>query len=91
MTDSIIVCRCEDITLAEIRAAIEDGKHSIDEIKRTCRCGMGPCQGRNCIPLIVEEIARQLNKPVGEVELPTFRPPASPIKLGVLAGGAEND
>lgn len=91
MNDAAIVCRCEDITLTEIRNLISGGAATPEEIKRACRCGMGPCQGRNCLPLVVQEIAKQTGKPVSEVALPTFRPPAAPIRLGVLAGGDRHD
>ncbi|HON43695.1 MAG TPA: (2Fe-2S)-binding protein, partial [Bacillota bacterium] len=50
--DNIVICRCEDITLSEIRDLIAQGYHTIDEIKRVSRAGMGPCQGRTCRQLI---------------------------------------
>ncbi|HEY3425240.1 MAG TPA: (2Fe-2S)-binding protein, partial [Negativicutes bacterium] len=46
MSDATIICRCEDLTVDEIRTLIANGSHTIEEIKRSCRCGMGPCQGR---------------------------------------------
>lgn len=90
MSDDAIVCRCEDITLGEIRRLIGEGATDIEEIKRACRCGMGPCQGRNCLPLVAQEVARLTGKPASDVGLPTFRPPAAPIKLGVLARRIEH-
>ncbi|VBB06194.1 Hypothetical protein LUCI_1410 [Lucifera butyrica] len=89
MKDDTIICRCEDVTLREIREAIRQGYHTIEEIKRFCRSGMGPCQGRTCTPLIAQEIARITGKPVAEIGLPTFRPPTAPIKLGALAAGGD--
>ena len=80
--DNIIVCRCEDITLAEIRKAIADGYRTIDEIKRVTRAGMGPCQGRTCRTLIAQELSRHYKIPMGEILMPTFRPPVKPVKLG---------
>ena len=91
MSDSTIICRCEDITLAEIRASIKAGNVNIEEIKRDCRCGMGPCQGRTCTPLVAQEIAKMTGKPLKDVTLPTFRPPTAPIKLGTLIGGKNHD
>lgn len=91
MSDTTIVCRCEDITLDEIRDFIAKGDHTIEEIKRSCRCGMGPCQGKTCIPLIAQEMAKATGKKAGQVALPTFRPPTAPIKLGALAGGNSDD
>jgi NADPH-dependent 2,4-dienoyl-CoA reductase/sulfur reductase-like enzyme len=42
-----IVCRCEDITYAELAS-----KQSWREAKIHTRCGMGPCQGRVCGPAV---------------------------------------
>ena len=83
--DDTIVCRCEEISLADIRQCIADGAHTLEEVKRRTRSGMGPCQGRTCRPLIAREIARMLGADLGELKLPTFRHPIKPIKLGPLA------
>jgi bacterioferritin-associated ferredoxin len=88
--EPVIICRCEDLTLDDIRAAIASGLTTVDEIKRLTRCGMGPCQGRTCRALVVQEIARATGLPVGDVVLPTFRPPVRPVKLGLFVGGAED-
>jgi NAD(P)H-nitrite reductase large subunit len=88
--NNIVVCRCEDLTLTEIRKAIADGYRTIDEIKRVTRAGMGPCQGRTCRSIIAGELARHYKIPMEEVIQPTFRPPVKPVKLGsfVQEGGA---
>ncbi len=83
-SDDIIICRCEDLTLSEIRAAIEDGYTDFEELKRYLRVGMGPCQGRTCIPLVRRELARYLNKSVGEINIPTKRPPAVNVLFGTI-------
>jgi len=80
-----IICRCSDIDINEIRAYIKDGYTSIDEIKRLTRLGMGPCQGRNCIPLVMRELANALNKPIETFSPGTYRPVVKSIKLGDLA------
>ncbi|KKM11637.1 (2Fe-2S)-binding protein [Clostridiales bacterium PH28_bin88] len=87
MTDTTIICRCEDLTLEEIRELIDKGFTTIDEIKRISRCGMGPCQGRNCRPLLMNELARATGQDIRDMPMPTFRPPAKPIKLGILVPG----
>ncbi|MBM7854741.1 bacterioferritin-associated ferredoxin [Desulfohalotomaculum tongense] len=89
--DVNIVCRCEDITIEEVRAYIDKGITDLEQLKRLLRVGMGPCQGRTCTPVIVREIAAATGKPVGEVPLTAFRPPTAPVKLGVLARGEEDD
>ena len=86
-----IICRCEDISLADIKQRIAKGEHSLEEIKRSCRCGMGPCQGRNCTPLIAKEIVRATGKPLADIALPTFRPPTVAIKMSSLLGVNKHD
>ena len=80
--ENTIICRCEDVTLADIRLAISEGYNTIDEIKRVTRAGMGQCQGRTCQSLIAFELSRHYKIPMDEIIMPTFRPPIKPIKLG---------
>ena len=85
--NDIIVCRCEEITLGEIREWIDRGCDTVCEIKRALRAGMGPCQGRGCQDIIMREISRRLGIPLDRVEAGSVRPPVKPIKIGLLAGG----
>ncbi len=89
--NDIIVCRCEDVTLGEVRKAIREGATTLDEVKRITRAGMGPCQGRTCRLLVAGEIARYLGKPVSEILQSRYRPPVKPIKMGELAIISEDD
>lgn len=90
-SDNTLVCRCEEVTLGEIREMIRNGYDSLDEIKRISRCGMGPCQGRTCRQLVMQELSRATGTPMGQLRMSTFRPPAKPIKLGALLGGDDNE
>jgi len=83
--DSSIICRCSDITREELHQYIAQGHASIDEIKRVTRLGMGPCQGRTCVPLVMRELSQILNKPMAELAPATHRPVVTSIKLGQLA------
>lgn len=80
-----IVCRCEDVTLAEVEKAIDGGLATPDEIKRIKRCGMGHCQGRTCLNLMIRLIAKKTGRKIEEVAPTTFRPPGKPVRLKVLA------
>lgn len=94
MEDKTIVCRCSDVTLEEIREAIKSGYESFDEIKRVLRTGMGPCQGRTCMPIILREISIITGVPMEELEPGRNRPPVNAISLGALAdqeGEDENE
>lgn len=64
-----IVCRCEVVTEAEIRAAIRRpvGATSVDGVKRRTRAGMGRCQGGFCSPRVMEILAQELGVAVTEV------------------------
>ena len=57
-----IVCRCEQVTEAEIRACIRRpcGATSIDGVKMRTRVGMGRCQGSFCSPRVLEILAEEL-------------------------------
>ena len=86
----IIVCRCEEVTMGEVKEWIAKGYDTFDELKRLLRVGMGPCQGRGCREIIMREIARAKGIPMAQVDPGTFRPPVKPVKLGVLAKGGDN-
>ena len=46
--DDEIICRCEQITRAEILEAIRRGASTVDGVKRRVGSGMGRCQGSRC-------------------------------------------
>ena len=39
-----VICRCEEVTLNRILAALSDGQPSIGDLKRATRAGMGSCR-----------------------------------------------
>ena len=57
-----IVCRCETVSEAEIRASIRCsiGARTLDGVKRRTRAGMGRCQGGFCTPRIIEILCEEL-------------------------------
>lgn len=59
-----IICRCEQISLAEIKDVIHRpcGATTIKGVKRRCRPGMGRCQGGFCEPLVVDILKKELQK-----------------------------
>ncbi len=88
--DKVYLCRCENVTLEDIHKLLDEGITSMEEIKRITRCNMGPCQGKTCKDLIAKEIAKYLKKDISEIDLPTYRAPVKPVKLGEIAGGDKN-
>lgn len=89
--EKIFVCRCEEITLDEIREWIDRGYDTFNELKRVLRVGMGPCQGRGCQDIILREIAKRTGKPLPEVESGRVRQPVKPLPIGLLASSDGGD
>ena len=89
--EATIVCRCEGVTLAEIRALIAAGHHTVDEIKHYSRAGMGPCQGRTCRQIIMSELIRAGAADVDHLDPGSFRPPGGTVTLGQLAEGGPDE
>lgn len=67
-----IVCRCEEVTLAQLT-----GHQNWRAAKLQTRCGMGACQGRTCGP-IVEHLLGWPRQ--------STRPPIFPATVGELLG-----
>jgi len=87
MSHRTYVCRCEDVTLKELSELIDNGVHTVEEIKRITRCGMGACQGRTCGSVLAQTISKKTNIPLTEINVATHRAPIKPVKLGMIAGG----
>ena len=64
-----VVCRCELVTEGEILDAIHRplGATTLDGVKRRTRAGMGRCQAGFCAPKVVEILARELGKDMGDI------------------------
>lgn len=85
LDDSVVICRCESITIKDIKRAVAEGARDKNGIKKRIRLGMGHCQGRYCGQLI----DRLLSQIAGANHTPadyTPRTPAQPVRIGVLAG-----
>jgi bacterioferritin-associated ferredoxin len=82
-----ILCLCHDVTDADIARAVRLGFDHPETIKRFTGALMGPCQGRSCAELVLDAIARETGIDPKALRIPTARPPAFPVRLGVLAGG----
>ena len=87
--DDVVACRCEEVTVGQIRRAARLGAQGPNQAKAFTRCGMGPCQGRICGAVVSAVMADTLGKSIQEIG--TYRPraPYKPITLGALAGLVE--
>jgi NADPH-dependent 2,4-dienoyl-CoA reductase/sulfur reductase-like enzyme len=83
--DETIACRCEEVSVGQIRRAARLGAQGPNQIKAFTRCGMGPCQGRICGPVVAAIAAAVLGKPIAEIGTWRPRAPFKPITVGALA------
>jgi len=79
--EDMIICRCEEVTLGDIKKAIADGAHDMDSIKRFTRAGMGLCQCKTCFNLTARILAKETGKKMSEIVPFTHRPPVRPIPV----------
>lgn len=84
-----IVCRCELVTEAEIRAAIRRpvGARTVDGVKRRTRAGMGRCQAGFCLPRTLELLAEELAVP--ELSITKCGGESRYLKSDLFGGKAE--
>lgn len=93
LDESTLICRCEEVSVGDLRKSIaelgvSDGKSA----KSLTRTGMGMCQGRVCGQAVAEFIAKECNSEVSlkDLQANAKRPVISPIPLGLLADGIDS-
>lgn len=89
--DDMLVCRCEEVTIGDIRKAIADGARDVTGVKRRTRAGMGLCQGRTCEKMVQAILRAELGETAEEIGKHTSRPPVRPVTFGSLAGGEDDE
>ncbi|AIS16242.1 FAD/NAD(P)-dependent oxidoreductase [Pseudomonas rhizosphaerae] len=81
--DQLMLCRCEEISVGEVRQVVAQGHTDINRVKAHCRVGMGRCQGRMCGSATVEIIAQAAARPVQDVGRLRAQAPIKPLPFGV--------
>ena len=87
----IILCRCEDITLADVHRLLDEGYTTFEDMKRLLRVGMGPCQATTCGHLIQWQIANYLNQPMEEIKIQKVRPLTTGVTLNQIVEGIKHE
>ena len=91
LDDDVLVCRCEEVTAGEIRAAIRAGATDVTQVKLRTRAGMGLCQGRTCELLVQQILSQELGVRQEETGYSTPRTPQRPMTFGTLGGDGFDD
>jgi sarcosine oxidase subunit beta len=90
MSRKVILCRCEDVTLADVQHAVRLGRSDLEEVKRYTGFGTGPCQGKECLREVARAVAEATGSDPTALGPFTARPPLVPVELGVLAAAGRS-
>ncbi|WP_106804315.1 MULTISPECIES: NAD(P)/FAD-dependent oxidoreductase [unclassified Pseudomonas] len=81
--DALILCRCEEVSVGDVRAVVDEGHWEINRVKAHCRVGMGRCQGRMCGLAAAEIVAERSGRAVENVGRLRGQAPIKPLPFGV--------
>lgn len=87
--DDTILCRCENVTFGDVRAAI--ARHApgeVNRLKALARPGMGRCQGRVCGAVLAELLAATSGRPLETVGRLRGQAPIKPLPYAAAADQA---
>ncbi|MBN2489513.1 MAG: FAD-dependent oxidoreductase [Planctomycetes bacterium] len=85
LTDETVVCRCERVTAAELRALVRRGVRDVNELKAITRAGMGACGAKTCAALI-RHLFLEEGVPADEITPNVERPLFVEVPFGVFSG-----
>ena len=80
-----------DVKVSDVQLAAREGYESVEHTKRYTTLGMATDQGKLSNINGLSVLADALNVTVPQVGTTTFRPPYTPVTIGVLAGEARGD
>lgn len=81
--DELTICRCEEVSVGDIRRVIGEGHWEINRVKAHCRVGMGRCQGRMCGTAAAEIIASESGRPICGIGRLRAQAPVKPVPFGL--------
>lgn len=90
LDDAVTLCRCENVTVGEVRAAVmlQEGAAEVNRIKAATRCGMGRCQGRFCGAALAEVVAARAAQGGGGRDRLRVQAPIKPLAIAVAEDAA---
>lgn len=81
--DNLILCRCEEVSVGDVRTVVDEGHWEINRVKAHCRVGMGRCQGRMCGLAAAEIVAERSGRGIENVGRLRGQAPIKPLPFGV--------
>ena len=80
-----------DVTLADVDLAWAEGYRSVEHLKRYTTLGMATDQGKTSNMAALARLAEKQGVAIPEAGLTTFRPPYTPVTMGLFAGASAKD
>ncbi len=80
-----------DVTLADVDLAWAEGYRSVEHLKRYTTLGMATDQGKLSNMAALGRLAQKLGVAIPDAGLTTFRPPYTPVTMGLFAGAGARD
>ena len=80
-----------DVTLADVDLAWAEGYRSVEHLKRYTTLGMATDQGKLSNMAALGRLAEKQGVAIPKAGLTTFRPPYTPVTMGLLAGAGAKD
>lgn len=85
MNDRTVLCPCEDVTIQDIREALELGYEALEPLKRVTAVTTGPCQGKWCLAATIRLLAEETGQDPEALGGITHRQPVRGVPLAALA------
>jgi sarcosine oxidase subunit alpha len=80
-----------DVTLADVDLAWAEGYRSVEHLKRYTTLGMATDQGKLSNMAALGRLAEKQGVAIPDAGLTTFRPPYTPVTMGLIAGAGAKD
>jgi sarcosine oxidase, subunit beta len=87
----VLICRCEDVLLADIEDAIDSGHTDVESLKRYTGFGTGVCQGKSCVAPVARVLFERTGCAAHTISPFTPRPPIAPLPMRLLAAKDAED
>ena len=84
-----VLCRCEEVTLAEALDGYATNPGHLGTLKRSTRLGMGLCQGRYCGPVAARLIADRTGEALTDRSFFAPRVPVKPVAIDAILAAEE--
>lgn len=80
-----VVCPCQSVTVGDLRAALDEGARTPEDVRGITGCGAGVCAGRRCEAALLRWLSGALDIPIGRLVPAPVHAPVRPVPVAALA------